>query len=139
MEYESKVVSSKARMTKQRRLILKIVRSTKNHPNATWIYDQAREKIPDISLGTVYRNLQFLVKEDLIKEIKESGLTRFDGNMGHHYHFICTACGEVLDVDMPVRQIFNEEVTKAIPGKIDFHKLDFFGICDSCQQEHAEA
>ncbi len=127
------------RGSKQREAILRILQSTDIHPTADWIYDQVRKVIPNISLGTVYRNLNLLKDEGLIKEmtIYGSSSARYDANLEPHHHFICLVCNSVYD--LPV-QGENVNVSHLISGKnfkIKFVKLDIFGICDKCQVKEA--
>ncbi|MEN3002976.1 transcriptional repressor [Dehalobacterium formicoaceticum] len=121
------------RMTKQRKIILDVLQSTTCHPTADWIYEQARKELPDISLGTIYRNLQHLVQEEEIQELNYgSTFRRFDGNTGLHYHFVCRSCGQVMDVDMPVLRDLNGEAAQVVGGLVEDHRLEFYGICRSC-------
>jgi Fur family peroxide stress response transcriptional regulator len=127
------------RGSKQREAILRILQSTDIHPTADWIYDQVRKVIPNISLGTVYRNLNLLKDEGLIKEVTIYGSSsaRYDANLEPHHHFICLVCNSVYD--LPV-QDENVNVSHLVSGrdlKIKFVKLDIFGICDKCQAKEA--
>ncbi|HHW91774.1 MAG TPA: transcriptional repressor [Firmicutes bacterium] len=129
----------KRRKTRQRALILKILRSTKSHPTADWIYNQVRKEIPDISLGTVYRNLRLLKEMGEIQELQwGSTYSRFDGNPREHYHFNCLQCGRVLDVDIDVQQFLEELVEKKHGWKVTGHRLEFWGLCHSCREEPRE-
>lgn len=86
--------------SKQRNLILEIVKSTHTHPSAEWVYEQARMVMPSIGIATVYRNLNVLAEMGEIRRI--SGLDnadRFDGNTGSHYHLKCRRCGRLLDLE----------------------------------------
>ena len=82
---------------KKREAILNCLRSTKTHPSAEWVYTQLKPQIPNLSLGTVYRNLA-LFKEtgEAISIGTVKGIERFDGNTAPHVHYICTACGAVI-------------------------------------------
>jgi Fur family peroxide stress response transcriptional regulator len=121
------------RRTKQREMILKVLRSTDTHPTADWIYQQVRESLPNISLGTVYRNLRTLVENGEILELSYgSTFSRFDGNPENHYHFTCEKCGNVYDLDLPVRKELDEAVEK-LGMKVQSHRLEFYGICHNCQ------
>lgn len=127
------------RGSKQREAILRILQSTDIHPTADWIYDQVRKVIPNISLGTVYRNLNLLKDEGLIKEVTIYGSSsaRYDANLEPHHHFICLICNSVYD--LPVRGE-NVNVSHLISGrnfKVKFVKLDIFGICDRCQAKES--
>ena len=88
------------RYSHQRKVIQKIVKSTKVHPNADWVYKKARKIIPDISLGTVYRNLNQLVKNGSINMIQDGSVTRYDGNIKPHYHLKCDECSEIADIEI---------------------------------------
>ncbi len=124
------------RMTKQRKTILEILRNTTCHPTADWIYEQARKVIPEISLGTIYRNLQILTQEEEIQELKYgSTFRRFDGNAQIHYHFVCLRCGQVCDVNMPVLTGLDQQVEDIIGGKVEKHRLEFYGTCAQCLRE----
>ncbi|MGI6037568.1 MAG: Fur family transcriptional regulator [Limnochordia bacterium] len=114
-------------------MILKVLRSTDTHPTADWIYQQVRESLPNISLGTVYRNLRTLVENGEILELSYgSTFSRFDGNPENHYHFTCEKCGNVYDLDLPVRKELDEAVEK-LGMKVQSHRLEFYGICHNCQ------
>lgn len=129
-------MKSVKRMTKQRKTILEILRNTTCHPTADWVYEQAKKAIPEISLGTIYRNLQVLIKDQEIQELKYgSSFSRFDGNARHHYHFVCRCCGQVMDLNMPVLSKLNQEAAYAVKGTVEDHRLEFYGICDRCQRE----
>ena len=87
------------RKTKQRDLILKTLRNTDTHPTADWIYEQVKKEMPNISLGTVYRNLGILKDLGEIIELNYgSKYSRYDGNAENHYHFVCTECEKVTDI-----------------------------------------
>ncbi|CEM61644.1 transcriptional repressor [Treponema phagedenis] len=121
--------------SKQRQALLSLLRFSKNHPTAAWLYDELRRKIPDISQGTVYRNLNVLVEQKLVRVINSgSKAARFDADMSPHYHVICTCCGKVQDITLPPDMQKNAQA-EAISGyKIENHNLDFFGICPDCQE-----
>lgn len=122
------------RKSKQKDSILRVVKGTNSHPTAEWIYAQVRREIPNISLGTVYRNLKLLKQGGEILELGLVGsLSRFDGITQNHYHFRCEQCDRIFDVDEPV----NKEVDKRIAQKTGFtvfyHVLEFRGRCQNCQ------
>ncbi|KXS40649.1 MAG: Fur family transcriptional regulator, peroxide stress response regulator [Candidatus Frackibacter sp. T328-2] len=126
----------KRRMTKQRKKILEILKSTDTHPTADWIYDQVKEEIPNISLGTVYRNLNVLKEMGKIMELNYgSSYSRFDGNPENHYHFTCVGCGKVMDVDEPIHVEINHNIENKMDCNIDHHRMEFFGQCSECKNE----
>ncbi len=124
------------RRTRQRDLILKTIRSTKSHPTADWIYEQVKKEIPNISLGTVYRNLGILSEMGEIMELNYgSKFSRYDGNPENHYHFVCVNCGKVIDVECPVDKKQDEEVEKKNKVKVYYHRTEFYGVCCDCLEK----
>jgi len=120
--------------SKQREAILRVLRGTISHPTVDWIYDEVRKEIPNISLGTVYRNLRLLRENGEILEIDLSGtFSRFDGNPDNHYHFRCEKCGRVFDVAEPVNKELDKRVAQKTGFKISHHRLEFRGLCKECQ------
>lgn len=127
---------SKRRMTKQRKKILEVLRSTTSHPTADWIYEQVKEDIPNISLGTIYRNLNVLEEMGEIMELNYgSSHSRFDGNPENHYHFSCLECGDVMDVEEPVHCEIDRNVEEKMGCDVDYHRMEFFGRCTKCKNE----
>ncbi len=126
------------RMTRQKRIIFEILKNTKSHPTADWIYEQARKEIPDISLGTVYRNLNLLKESGQILELNYgSSYSRFDGNPENHYHFQCVECGRVYDVDLPGECTKLLQQNAVLDGHVvDTHRLEFYGKCRECKELH---
>ena len=125
------------RMTKQRKEILKVLCATKTHPTADWIYDQVRKKIPNISLGTIYRNLNILVEMGKIRVLNYgSSYSRYDGVAENHYHFICDSCGKVFDIDVPVSKTIEKYITEKTPFQIFTHRTEFYGLCVECQEKN---
>jgi len=122
------------RQSKQREAILRCLRSVASHPTAEWIFDRVRQEMPNISLGTVYRNLRRLKQEGLIMELDLSGYEgRYDANPENHYHFRCDRCGRVFDIVEPVDRTIDERVAKKTGFKISHHVLEFRGLCRDCR------
>ena len=122
------------RMTRQRQVILEELKATDQHPSADDLYSRVKRKLPRISLGTVYRNLEILTELGEIQTIALAGnLKRFDGIPHNHYHMRCMHCARL--VDAPVEVI--DSLERALQGKTEFlilsHKLEFIGICPACQ------
>jgi len=125
--------------SKQRDLILRILRSTKSHPTADWVYDQARKEMPKISKATVYRNLNLLKEEGKIRECTIcKGIIRYDGDVRLHYHIRCIECGRIDDVPIVTSVVCTEEVAKLSGYIVLSHHLDFTGICSKCQEKEKE-
>ena len=127
------------RMTRQKKLILEILRSTIIHPTADWIYGQARKVIPDISLGTIYRNLGNLKAAGDIMELNYgSTFSRFDGNPKNHYHFFCQSCGRIFDLDVEVLYDLERTIEQQTGARVTGHRMEFYGCCNDCQKEEAQ-
>ena len=123
------------RETKQREAILNVLRGADSHPTADWIYDEVRKVIPNISKGTVYRNLKILREDGKISELNLSGtVSRYEGNQNDHYHFRCEKCGRVFDLDEPVNNELDEKIAKRTGFKVSYHQLEFRGLCKDCQK-----
>ncbi|MFA5536317.1 MAG: transcriptional repressor [Bacillota bacterium] len=123
-------------MTKQKKVIMDLLEGTDIHPTADWVYEEARKILPDISLGTVYRNLRVLTETGIIQELNYgSTYSRYDGNPDPHYHFICKVCGRVLDVPIEIWESLNEEVEDATGWIVEQHRLEFSGVCTVCKNK----
>ena len=122
------------RKTKQKEAIMEVLRGTTSHPTADWVYSEVRKEIPNISLGTVYRNLRLLCQSREILELDLCGtLSRFDARQDNHYHFRCEKCGQVLDVDEPVDKKIDGRIARKTGFMVIYHKLEFRGVCLECQ------
>ena len=130
----TKISQRKFRQSKQRTRTLELLRSTKNHPTADWLYERLKNEMPRLSLGTVYRNLCILVEQGMVKKIHfGSTFDRFEANIKPHYHFICESCGKIFDLEIPIYEDLNLMVQQLTNFTIYHHKLDFHGICEECQ------
>ena len=129
------VIRNMMKRTKQKEAILRVLRSTTSHPTANWLYAEVRKEIPNISLGTVYRNLRLLRESGEISEIDFNGtFSRFDGKPDNHYHFKCEKCSSIFDVDEPVNSEIDERVARKTGFRISRHRLEFSGLCKECQE-----
>jgi Fur family peroxide stress response transcriptional regulator len=123
------------RGTRQREVILNVLRNTDTHPTADWIYDEVRKVMPKISKGTVYRNLNILQDMGEISELKLSkAATRYEGKQENHYHFRCEKCGRVFDLYESVDTNLDERVAKKTGFRVSYHRLEFRGVCKDCQR-----
>ncbi len=124
------------RKTKQRGAILRVLRNTDTHPTADWIYQEVRKEMPNVSLGTIYRNLKTLVEMGEVQELSYgSGHTRYDAKAHNHYHFVCDECGKIEDLDIPCMRELNENVEEEVQGHVREHRLEFYGVCAECLAE----
>ena len=112
------------------------MQSSGEHPAADWVYQKLIKEFPDLSMGTVYRNLKILVEQDLIKKIDfGSTFDRFDANITQHYHFICENCNAIFDLELPVDEELNKRVNKASPFTARRHRIEFYGTCNQCKEK----
>ena len=119
--------------SKQRDCIKKFLASRTDHPTADTIYMGIREEFPNISLGTVYRNLALLSDlGEIIKISTGEDADRFDGNTTRHHHFVCTKCHRVYDLDMPSIDSIMETAQSNCTGEIQNYVTHFYGICGDC-------
>ena len=124
--------------SRKRDAIFNCISRTTCHPSAEWVYQQLKPEIPDLSLGTVYRNIAMFKEEGTIQSIGVvNGLERYDYNTAPHTHFICTTCGSVLDlgtIELP--QSFVQDAETVIGGGVvaGYH-LQFSGECADCRNK----
>ena len=121
--------------SRQREAVLEALCNTKSHPTAAWIYEQVRITLPNISLGTVYRNLSGLVEDGRIRKLSFGDASdHFDGDISVHSHFYCEHCGEISDIRLDQSQ-FLGEIEKEY--KVRAHNADFniTGKCSKCCQK----
>lgn len=121
------------RMTRQRRVILEELKKFTHHPSADEIYDVVRRRIPRISLGTVYRNLEVLSELGEITKLEFGGtLKRFDWDTEDHYHIRCNLCDRVDNVPMPHLGDLENRMSRDTEYRIIGHRLEFYGLCPEC-------
>lgn len=121
------------RLTPQRRAILQALRGVKTHPTADQVYEAVRKRLPNISLGTVYRNLDVLAENGLIARADVGGRQmRFDGDMSRHYHVRCTACGRVGDISGGEFRDLDEAAQRHTDYVVMGHRVEFVGMCPAC-------
>jgi len=122
------------RQTAQRQAIYEALHDDTSHPTADTVYQRVRQKIKNISLGTVYRNLNRLVSEGAIQEIPVAdGPSRYDYRTDKHYHFICDGCGSVCDVNLPFQANLNKQLEASSKLSIRTHQIVFYGLCSACK------
>ena len=118
--------------SKQREMLLTELRSRHDHPIAEDIYVALKKKLPDISLGTVYRNLSVFTESGDISRLEVNGPDRYDGNPAAHYHFACNECGRVLDVNLPYCEELDRSVENATGAFVERNNIIFYGTCGDC-------
>lgn len=122
--------------SRQREAIKEYLMSTKEHPTADTVYMHIRQENPNISLGTVYRNLNLLTELGEIKRLScGDGSDRFDATTEQHYHVLCKSCNRVFDLDIEPLNEINKIANEAFAGSIDGHSILFNGTCDECKNK----
>ena len=120
---------------RKRNAILTCLRQTTEHPSAEWVYAKLKSEYPDISLGTVYRNLaRFKEQGEIISVGTVNGVERFDGNTAPHVHFVCNRCTAVLDLpEIVVPEALSHTAEQSVGGRVEACQLTFYGECTQCQ------
>ena len=121
--------------SRKRQAIYELLLSTDIHPSADWIYNTLKPAYPDLSLGTVYRNLKVLEEKRIVKSVAVvGGSERYDARMSVHSHFVCRCCGRVEDVFH--REELSEligRVNLGIDNEVESYNLIFYGVCSQCR------
>ena len=119
--------------SRQREAIQRFLMTRRDHPTAETIYSHVKKEFPNISLGTIYRNLGLLEEIGAIQKITaRDGADRFDGNPAPHYHFFCTKCGCVMDLEFGPLKELDTLADTSFAGNIYGHTAQFYGICPDC-------
>lgn len=121
------------RYSRQRELIYETLKGTDQHPTAEMVYQWLKPDNPNLSLGTVYRNLNLLADEGLIVRMALP-VERYDANITLHSHFRCEACGGVFDLKLPYDTALDEQALHSSGHTVKGHSTFFYGICARCKQ-----
>ena len=121
------------RYSRQREAILKNLQHRTDHPSADMVYESIRSEIPNISLGTVYRNLNTLSESGAILRFSVEGKERFDGNITPHIHFVCNGCGAIHDAFDSCVDDFIAQVSTLLGCTVHGANLVFQGKCSVCR------
>ena len=122
-------------MTQQRRIIYDVIRKSKRHMTAEQIYLEAKQILPSIAMGTVYRNLGLMTASGEVLRIEMPGQPdRFDKTVCPHHHCICTRCGEVYDIPVPD---LSSQLEKLLGTPVISYDLTVHLVCDACRGENA--
>ena len=119
---------------RKRDAILQYLQSVTDHPSAERVFTQLKAQIPDLSMGTVYRNLNLFKQQGLAVSVATiKGVERFDGNTDPHVHFICQECDAVIDLmDMEIPESLKSVAERSSGGQVAECQLCFTGICQDC-------
>jgi len=127
------------RNTRQRQVILEELHGVKDHPTAAILYDRVRKRLPRISLGTVYRNLELLARSGEIHKLELAGSeTRFDADIDQHYHVRCLSCGCIGDVHEIAGDLLGDRYRELSGYLVQGHRLEFQGLCPDCRHDRQE-
>ena len=119
--------------SRQREEIIRVIRSTDTHPTAAWVYSKVKEAIPNISLGTVYRNLAALsVSGEILSLSVGDGFEHFDGNAAPHAHLHCRSCGKIFDA--PVHGDPLADIARANGFEPGTSVYIEYGVCEKCKK-----
>lgn len=122
--------------SRQRESIKACLSARTDHPTADMIYMDIKEEFPNISLGTVYRNLNLLSELGEVQKLScGDGKDHFDWNTAPHYHFICKCCGAVLDLPIFPHEDLECQAQEALGGTVDSHTVYFYGCCARCKKD----
>lgn len=125
--------------SRQRQVIYDFLMSRKDHPTADAVYQNVRQEYPNISLGTVYRNLTLLAERGEIQRLQVGdGVDHFDADTSRHCHFVCTDCGCVKDLQLDRLEDIFTEAQKKSDGRIDRQSTYFYGFCRNCLTKSAD-
>ena len=123
------------RYSRQRELIYQAVLGSKEHPTAEMVYQWLKPVAPNLSLGTVYRNLNFLSEMGILRKISMPvGSDRFDGRLDEHYHMTCTACGRVFDVECGALKELDRQILENQGFWVQKRHLLLTGLCKECRK-----
>ncbi|PNY81624.1 Fur family transcriptional regulator [Deinococcus koreensis] len=128
------------RQTKQRVAVIEVLRGARSHPDAAWIHAQVRERLPSVSLGTVYRTLDALVRDGVVVTLERAGqATRYDYKRDGeaHHHAVCRGCGMIFDIDASALPNVPQPAFPAGFQVTDV-RLEFLGVCADCAASSAE-
>ncbi len=121
-------------LTKQRKVILRVIRGEDEHLTANEVFDKAKRLLPGISFATVYNSLRFLKEASLIGEINfGNGASRFDSLTSRHDHAICTNCGKLVDMEIELPAEIVKSATKFSKFKLESIELTLRGLCPKCK------
>lgn len=123
------------RTSKKRQAIFDALCRSKAHPSAEQVYNELKPSFPDLSLGTVYRNLGVLIDDGLIISVGNvGGEERYDADTSRHPHFICSCCGKVLDLCLDIDlSCCCQSVSESICADVRSYALNFYGLCNDCK------
>ena len=127
--------------TFQRQVIYEAVVDSREHPTPELIYEQVRQRIPSISLGTVYKNVKTFLDSGVLKEVTlHHGSLRLEANMTPHHHVVCSSCRAIHDIDQTAVEPVQYSASEVPAGfSIEGCRVEFVGLCQTCQAARMKA
>jgi Fe2+ or Zn2+ uptake regulation protein len=126
------------RMTESRRAILAALARTRSHPTAEEVHRMVRTELPRVSLGTVYRNLDLLARQGLVRTLNVAGeQRRYDAVVADHHHVVCERCGRIDDVEVRDAQRLEALLVDGKGYRVQGCSLCFIGVCRDCAANEA--
>ena len=125
------------RFSKKRQAIYDALFASREHPSAEWVYQTLKPEYPDLSLGTVYRNLTLFREQGLVRSVGVvDGHERFDADTSDHTHFVCTCCHALIDIPaITAGKAVEAQVGETYGFRVDHHDLTVYGTCAECMQK----
>jgi Fe2+ or Zn2+ uptake regulation protein len=123
-------------LTRQRQVVFDVVRSGDHHPTAAEVFEAARKSLPGISFATVYNSLRYLRDQGMVREIAfGNGASRYDRETERHDHAICSACGKLVDFDLPGTVALTRAAARASSFRAESVHLTLVGLCPQCRDD----
>lgn len=125
-------MEKKLRYSHQREMIYNYLKTSCEHPSADMVYEELRSKIPNLSLGTVYRNLKLLEELGKVKKVTTvNNFERYDAMVDEHVHFVCNECGKVIDMPILISDL--KKTYNNTENEVEWASLILGGTCSSCK------
>jgi len=123
------------KLTRQREVVLRVIREREDHPTASDVFEAARRRLPGISYATVYNSLRFLKEAGLVHEIKfGDSASRYDRETDRHDHALCSQCGKLVDFDLPQAAELMKAAARRSKFKPESVHLTLKGVCPECRE-----
>ena len=125
-------MEKKLRHSHQRDMIYEYLLQTKEHPSADMVYEELKSKIPNLSLGTVYRNLKLLEELGMVRKVTTlNNVERYDAYCEDHVHFVCSKCGKIIDLPKLTEEVKSN--FNAVGHDVEWVSLILGGTCSDCK------
>ena len=129
-------MEKKLRHSHQRDMIYNYMLETKEHPSAEMIYEDLKKIEPNLSLGTVYRNLKLLEELGMVRKVTNvNNVERYDAMTYDHIHFVCDECGSVFDLPNFDNEVIKEKFSNEVGGEINWVNIILGGKCKNCREK----